>query len=143
MAGGSTNTVTRTELDPAMRPYVQYGLGEAQRLYQAGAVCHAGKGHARKPACTSGPTTACNNARWDSRRNARFCCIPNACKHHRRRLSRAEPLLHGGTSTWLPGSEYVLPRRNQPDEIKSVCCRTIRDERGFNVPRAKGAGCSC
>ena len=37
MAGGSTNTVTRTELDPAMRPYVQYGLGEAQRLYQAGA----------------------------------------------------------------------------------------------------------
>lgn len=37
MAGGSTNTVTRTELDPTMRPYVQYGLNEAQRLYQAGA----------------------------------------------------------------------------------------------------------
>lgn len=37
MAGGSTNTVTRTELDPTMRPYVQYGLGEAQRLYQQGA----------------------------------------------------------------------------------------------------------
>lgn len=37
MAGGSTNTVTRTELDPTMRPYVQYGLSEAQRLYQAGA----------------------------------------------------------------------------------------------------------
>jgi hypothetical protein len=36
MAGGSTNTVTRTELDPTMRPYVQYGLSEAQRLYQAG-----------------------------------------------------------------------------------------------------------
>lgn len=32
--GGSTNTVTRTELDPTMRPYVQYGLSEAQRLYQ-------------------------------------------------------------------------------------------------------------
>lgn len=37
MAGGTTNTVTRTELDPTMRPYVQYGLSEAQRLYQAGA----------------------------------------------------------------------------------------------------------
>ena len=36
MAGGTTNTVTRTELDPTMRPYVQYGLTEAQRLYQAG-----------------------------------------------------------------------------------------------------------
>ena len=32
--GGGTNTVTRTELDPTMRPYVQYGLSEAQRLYQ-------------------------------------------------------------------------------------------------------------
>ena len=37
MAGGTTNTVTRTELDPTMRPYVQYGLSEAQRLYQQGA----------------------------------------------------------------------------------------------------------
>jgi len=37
MAGGTTNTVTRTELDPTMRPYVQYGLQEAQRLYQQGA----------------------------------------------------------------------------------------------------------
>ena len=36
MAGGTTNTVTRTELDPTMRPYVQYGLSEAQRLYQTG-----------------------------------------------------------------------------------------------------------
>lgn len=36
MAGGSTNTVTRTELDPTMRPYVQYGLSEAQRLYSGG-----------------------------------------------------------------------------------------------------------
>ena len=36
MSGGSTNTVTRTELDPAMRPYVQYGLSEAQRLYSGG-----------------------------------------------------------------------------------------------------------
>lgn len=35
--GGGTNTVTRTELDPTMRPYVQYGLSEAQRLYQMGA----------------------------------------------------------------------------------------------------------
>lgn len=31
-SGGGT-TVTRTELDPTMRPYVQYGLSEAQRLY--------------------------------------------------------------------------------------------------------------
>ena len=36
MAGGSTNTVTRTELDPSMQPYVQYGLSEAQRLYATG-----------------------------------------------------------------------------------------------------------
>lgn len=33
--GGGTQTV-RTELDPAMRPFVQYGLNEAQRLYQQG-----------------------------------------------------------------------------------------------------------
>jgi len=33
--GGGTNTVTRTELDPAVRPYVQYGLSEAQNLYEA------------------------------------------------------------------------------------------------------------
>lgn len=32
--GGGTNTVTRTELDPTMRPFVQYGLSESQRLYQ-------------------------------------------------------------------------------------------------------------
>ena len=32
--GGGTNTVTRTELDPVMRPFVQYGLQEATRLYQ-------------------------------------------------------------------------------------------------------------
>lgn len=34
MSGGGTNTVTRTELDPTMRPFVQYGLSESQRLYQ-------------------------------------------------------------------------------------------------------------
>jgi hypothetical protein len=33
--GGGTNTVTRTELDPTMRPYVEYGLKEAQNLYQS------------------------------------------------------------------------------------------------------------
>lgn len=33
--GGGTQTV-RTELDPAVRPYVDFGLSEAQRLYQAG-----------------------------------------------------------------------------------------------------------
>lgn len=33
--GGGTQTV-RTELDPAMRPFVEYGLNEAQRLYQQG-----------------------------------------------------------------------------------------------------------
>lgn len=33
--GQTTNTVTRTELDPVMRPFVQYGLQEATRLYQA------------------------------------------------------------------------------------------------------------
>lgn len=32
--GGGTNTVTRTELDPVMRPFVQYGLEESTRLYQ-------------------------------------------------------------------------------------------------------------
>jgi len=32
--GGGTNTVTRTELDPIMRPFVQYGLQESTRLYQ-------------------------------------------------------------------------------------------------------------
>jgi len=32
--GGGTNTVTRTELDPIMRPFVQYGLEESTRLYQ-------------------------------------------------------------------------------------------------------------
>ena len=34
-SGGGTQTV-RTELDPAVRPYVDFGLSEAQRLYQAG-----------------------------------------------------------------------------------------------------------
>ena len=33
--GGGTQTV-RTELDPSMRPFVEYGLNEAQRLYQQG-----------------------------------------------------------------------------------------------------------
>jgi len=33
-SGGGTNTVTRTELDPVMRPFVQYGLQESARLYQ-------------------------------------------------------------------------------------------------------------
>lgn len=33
--GGGTQTV-RTELDPAMRPFVEFGLNEAQRLYQTG-----------------------------------------------------------------------------------------------------------
>ena len=33
--GGGQNTVTRTELDPAVRPYVEYGLAEAKNLYQA------------------------------------------------------------------------------------------------------------
>jgi hypothetical protein len=32
--GGGQNTITRTELDPTMKPFVQYGLTEAQRLYQ-------------------------------------------------------------------------------------------------------------
>jgi hypothetical protein len=37
MAGGSSSSGTQrvvNELDPTMRPYVQYGLSEAQRLYQ-------------------------------------------------------------------------------------------------------------
>lgn len=33
--GGGTQTV-KTELDPTVKPYVDYGLNEAQRLYQAG-----------------------------------------------------------------------------------------------------------
>lgn len=32
--GGGTNTVTRTELDPVVRPYVEYGLQEAQKQYE-------------------------------------------------------------------------------------------------------------
>lgn len=32
--GGGQNTVTRTELDPAIRPYVEYGLTEAKKLYE-------------------------------------------------------------------------------------------------------------
>ena len=35
MGGGGTQTV-RTELDPSMRPFVEFGLNEAQRLYQTG-----------------------------------------------------------------------------------------------------------
>lgn len=31
--GGGGSTITRTELDPNVAPYVQYGLSEAQRLY--------------------------------------------------------------------------------------------------------------
>jgi hypothetical protein len=34
--GGGTNTVTRTELDPTMRPFVEYGLQESKNLYQQG-----------------------------------------------------------------------------------------------------------
>jgi hypothetical protein len=33
--GGGTNTVTRTELDPTMRPFVEYGLKEAKSLYES------------------------------------------------------------------------------------------------------------
>jgi len=33
--GGGTNTVTRTELDPTMRPFVEYGLKEARSLYES------------------------------------------------------------------------------------------------------------
>jgi len=33
--GGGTQTV-RTELDPTMRPFVEYGLNESQRLYEGG-----------------------------------------------------------------------------------------------------------
>jgi hypothetical protein len=33
--GGGSTTVTKQELDPAVRPYVTYGLSEAQRLYQS------------------------------------------------------------------------------------------------------------
>lgn len=36
--GGGTNTVTRTELDPTMRPYVEYGLEQAKQLYQQPAL---------------------------------------------------------------------------------------------------------
>ena len=34
--GSSGETVVRNELDPSMRPFVEYGLQEAQRLYQTG-----------------------------------------------------------------------------------------------------------
>ena len=34
-SGGGTQTV-KTELDPTVKPYVDYGLSESQRLYQAG-----------------------------------------------------------------------------------------------------------
>lgn len=35
--GGGTTTTTKQELDPAVRPYVEYGLSEARRLYDTGA----------------------------------------------------------------------------------------------------------
>jgi len=34
-SGGGTQTV-KTELDPTVKPYVDYGLSESQRLYQSG-----------------------------------------------------------------------------------------------------------
>jgi hypothetical protein len=34
MAGGGGQQVSRTELDPTLKPYVEFGLSEAQRLYQ-------------------------------------------------------------------------------------------------------------
>jgi len=36
MAGGGGQQVSRTELDPTLKPYVEFGLSEAQRLYQGG-----------------------------------------------------------------------------------------------------------
>lgn len=36
MGGGGGTQTTRTEIDPAMRPFVEFGLNEAQRLYQGG-----------------------------------------------------------------------------------------------------------
>ena len=32
--GGSSQTTTKNELDPTVRPFVEYGLGEAKNLYQ-------------------------------------------------------------------------------------------------------------
>lgn len=34
--GSSTTTTVKNELDPTVRPYVEYGLGESKRLYQTG-----------------------------------------------------------------------------------------------------------
>jgi len=35
--GGKSTTTQSATIDPALKPFVQYGLGEAQRLYQTGA----------------------------------------------------------------------------------------------------------
>ena len=32
--GGSQTQTARAEIDPTLKPYVEYGLGEAKRLYQ-------------------------------------------------------------------------------------------------------------
>jgi hypothetical protein len=36
MAGGGGQQVSQTRLDPTVQPFVEYGLGEARRLYEAG-----------------------------------------------------------------------------------------------------------
>lgn len=34
--GGTTNSTTTTEIDPTLKPFVQYGLEEGKRLYESG-----------------------------------------------------------------------------------------------------------
>lgn len=40
MSGGGSNTVTRTELDPKVAPFVEYGLGQAKQIYEKGAPAY-------------------------------------------------------------------------------------------------------
>ena len=41
MAVETTTSTQTTQIDPAIQPYLGYGLSEAQRLYQAGAALEA------------------------------------------------------------------------------------------------------
>ena len=60
--GGSSTTKTSSELDPTVRPYVEYGLGEAKNLYQqAGPSYYPGQTYIGPSAQTSASLQAAQN----------------------------------------------------------------------------------
>jgi hypothetical protein len=60
--GGTTTSKTSSELDPTVRPYVEYGLGEAKNLYQqAGPSYFPGQTYVGPSAQTSSALTAAQN----------------------------------------------------------------------------------